>query len=237
MDIQRALRNFSTLSLKDAAREFLSELGYRSDKSPRGLGSSPAEFEKLFISKQSKSQFDKEKAAFSEWKSADLIFQYTDAELSPQHDLLEDNDVTTSILKSYIFISIELQGSDYARGKFSSVARQINRLFPQPVMVLIKHGDRLTIAIINRRYNKLDQSKDVLGKVTLIRDINITQPHRGHVDILTSLALPNLKHPDKKAISDFDTLHAAWEQILNVELLNQRFYRDLSNWYLSLIHI
>jgi type I restriction-modification system DNA methylase subunit len=98
-------------------------------------------------------------------------------------------------------------------------------------MVLIKHGDRLTIAIINRRYNKLDQSKDVLGKVTLIRDINITQPHRGHVDILTSLALPNLKHPQKKAISDFDTLHAAWEQILNVELLNQRFYRDLSNWY------
>ena len=231
MDIQGALRNFSALPPKDAARKFLAELGYRSDKSPRGLGSSPAEFEKLFISKQTKSQFDKEKAAFPEWKSADLIFQYTDAELSPQQDLLQDNDVSTSILKSYIFISIELQGSDYARGKFSSIARQINRLFPQPVMVLIKHGDRLTIAIINRRYNKLDQSKDVLGKVTLIRDISITQPHRGHVDILTSLALPNLKHPQKKAISDFDTLHAAWEQILNVELLNQRFYRDLSNWY------
>ena len=231
MDIQGALRDFGTLPPKDAARKFLAELGYRSDKSPRGLGSTPAEFEKLFIGNQLKALFDKEKALFAEWKSADLIFQYTDAELSPQQELLQDNDVSTSILKSYIFISVELRGSDYARGKFSSIARQINRLFPQPVMVLIKHGDRLTIAIINRRYNKLDQSKDVLGKVTLIRDINITQPHRGHVDILTSLALPNLKHPQKKAISDFDTLHAAWEQILNVELLNQRFYRDLSNWY------
>lgn len=231
MDIQGALGNFSTLPPKDAARKFLDELGYRSDKSPRGLGSTPAEFEKLFIRNQTKSQFDKEKALFDEWKSVDLIFQYTDAELSQQPELLQDNDVSASILKSYIFISIELRGSDYARGKFSSIARQINRLFPQPVMVLIKHGDRLTIAIINRRYNKLDQSKDVLGKVTLIRDINIAQPHRGHVDILTSLALPNLKHPQKKPISDFDTLHAAWEQILNVELLNQRFYRDLSNWY------
>jgi adenine-specific DNA-methyltransferase len=231
MDIQGALRDFGTLPPKDAARKFLAELGYRSDKSPRGLGSTPAEFEKLFIGNQLKALFDKEKSLFAEWKSADLIFQYTDAELSPQQELLQDNDVSTSILKSYIFISVELRGSDYARGKFSSIARQINRLFPQPVMVLIKHGDRLTIAIINRRYNKLDQSKDVLGKVTLIRDINITQPHRGHVDILTSLALPNLKHPQKKAISDFDTLHAAWEQILNVELLNQRFYRDLSNWY------
>ena len=231
MDIQGALGNFSTLSPKDAARKFLAELGYRSDKSPRGLGSTPAEFEKLFIRNQTKPQFDKEKALFGEWKSVDLIFQYTDAELSQQQELIQDNDVSASILKSYIFISIELRGSDYARGKFSSIARQINRLFPQPVMVLIKHGDRLTIAIINRRYNKLDQAKDVLGKVTLIRDINIVQPHRGHVDILTSLALPNLKHPQKKTISDFDTLHAAWEQILNVELLNQRFYRDLSNWY------
>ena len=228
MNLPEALSAFARLELKDASRKLLAELGYTSDKYLPGLASTPEAFEEAFTKG---SDFDKAKALFAEWKSADLIFQYTDAELSPQKELLKDNEVSTSILKSYIFTSVELRGSDYARGKFSSIARQINRLFPQPVMVLIKHGDRLTIAIINRRYNKLDQSKDVLGKVTLIRDINITQPHRGHVDILTSLALPNLKHPQKKAVSDFDTLHAAWEQILNVELLNQRFYRDLSNWY------
>ncbi len=79
--------------------------------------------------------------------------------------------------------------------------------------------------------NKIDESKDVLGKVTLIREINFTQPHRGHLDILDSLALPSLVHPQKKPITDFDTLHAAWEQIFNVELLNERFYRELANWY------
>jgi hypothetical protein len=55
----------------------------------------------------------------------------------------------------------------YARGKFSGIARQINRLFPMPVMVIFKHGDRLTIAVINRRRNKLDDNKDVLEKATL----------------------------------------------------------------------
>ncbi|MFZ1640854.1 MAG: TaqI-like C-terminal specificity domain-containing protein [Candidatus Contendobacter sp.] len=100
-----------------------------------------------------------------------------------------------------------------------------------PVMVLFKHQGRLTIAVINRRANKLDESKDVLGKVTLISGIDLAQPHRGHLDILAALALPKLVHPQKKPITDFDTLHAAWEQIFNVELLNERFYRELANWY------
>ena len=101
-----------------------------------------------------------------------------------------------------------------------------------PVMVFFRqfHG-RLTIAVINRRLNKLDESKDVLGKVTLIREIDFVQPHRGHLDILVSLAFANLVHPQKKPITDFDTLHTAWEQIFNIELLNERFYRELANWY------
>ena len=46
-----------------------------------------------------------------------------------------------------------------------------------------------------------------------------------------SFALENLVHPKKLPIQDFDTLHAAWEQIFNIELLNARFYKELSNWY------
>lgn len=148
-----------------------------------------------------------------------------------QTTLFKEKSVQRGLLKSYVFIAIELKGTDYARGKFSAIARQINRLFPMPVMVLFKHADRLTIAVINRRRNKLDDSKDVLEKATLIRDITFAQPHRGHLDILASLALPALVHPQKKPITDFDTLHAAWEQIFNIELLNERFYKELSNWY------
>jgi type I restriction-modification system DNA methylase subunit len=175
--------------------------------------------------------FDEGKALVTEWKTADLLFQLTDQELSRVASLFADETVNASLLKSYVFIAIELKGGEYARGKFSAIARQINRLFPMPVMVFFRHQERLTVAVINRRLNKRDDNKDVLGKVTLISGIDLSSAHRGHLDILASLALPNLVHPQKKPITDFDTLHAAWEQIFNIELLNARFYKELANWY------
>ncbi len=119
---------------------------------------------------------------------------------------------------------------DYARGKLAGIARQINRIFPMPVMVLFKIGGRLSIAVINRRLNKRDDSKDVLGKVTLIQNIAIENPHPGHVDILASFSLAELTQ-GRRVIQNFDQLHAAWEEVFNVELLNKRFYRELANWY------
>lgn len=226
--MKSTLSNFQTLPLKDAARHLLAKLGYKSDKFIAGAGSSPQSFLDLFGSDH---PFDQAKALFHEWKTADLLFQLTDEELSQQSNLFKNDSVQAGLLKSYVFIAIELKGSDYARGKFSSIARQINRLFPMPVMVFFRHQGRLTIAVINRRRNKLDESKDVLGKVTLVSGIDFAQPHRGHLDILDSLAMHNLVHPQKKPINDFDTLHATWEQIFNVELLNERFYRELANWY------
>ena len=226
--MKSVLANFQTLPLKDAARQFLAKLGYKSEKFLVGAGSKPQDFFADFVSGH---PFDQAKALVPEWKTADLLFQLTDQELSREFSLFTDNSVKAGLLKSYVFIAIELKGSDYARGKFSAITRQINRLFPMPVMVIFKHGERLTIAVINRRRNKIEDSKDVLEKATLIRDISIANPHRGHLDILASLALPNLAHPKKLPIADFDTLHAAWEQIFNVELLNERFYRELANWY------
>jgi adenine-specific DNA-methyltransferase len=229
--ITKALAVFGERPLKEAGRHLLDILGYRSERSLNGPDSSPKSFLELFSASSPERAFDQDKALVSEWKTADLLFQLTDQELSRESSLFTDTSVKAGLLKSYVFIAIELKGSDYARGKFSAIARQINRIFPMPVMVFFKHQSRLIIAVINRRMNKLDESKDVLGKVTLIREIDFARPHTGHLDILTSLALSNLVHPQKKPIIDFDTLHAAWEHIFNIELLNERFYRELANWY------
>ena len=226
--ITAALATFQSSQLKVAATHLLNVLGYSSDRSLSGPDSSPESFLDLFATGHA---FDQTKALVSEWKSADLLFQLTDQELSRESSLFTDDSVQRGLLKSYVFIAIELTGKDYARGKFSAITRQINRLFPMPVMVLFRHQGLLTIAVINRRMHKLDENKDVLGKVTLIRDINFAQPHRGHLDILASLIFSHLVHPQKKPITDFDTLHGAWEQIFNIELLNERFYRELANWY------
>ena len=229
--IQSALAAFTTQPLRKAALALLDTLGYRSDRTMLLDGSKPQAFLDLVQSQPTSLKFDPDKALFSEWKTADILFQFTEEELASTSSLFKETDIRPGLLRSYLFFAIELKNADYPRGKLSAIARQINRVFPMPVMVLLKHGEKLSIAVINRRQNKVHADKDVLEKVTLIRDIALTNPHRGHLDIIDSFALENLQHPPFRAQPSFDTLHAAWEQIFNIELLNNRFYKELSNWY------
>ena len=233
--ISDALRRFQSCPIAEASRGLLGGLGYSSDRTVHLSDSSPQTFLEFIRTNDPGGAFSEIKALCSEWKSADLLFQLTDEELSAQRSLFKETDVHAGLLRSYVFFAIELTGENYARGKLTSIARQINRVFPMPVMVLIKSQAEkrpvLSIAVINRRQSKRDSARDVLGKVTIIRNISINEPHRGHLDVLASFSLTNLVHPQRLPINNFDNLHAAWEEIFNVELLNKRFYRELANWY------
>ena len=200
-------------------------LGYRSDRTVST--SSVTDFCKQF---DANGLLNHPRAQKSQWKSIELLFQLTDEEFSRSATLFKDTSVKASLLQSYVFFAVELQPGDYARGKLAAMTRQINRIFPMPVMVLFKVRGNLSIAVINRRQNKRDESKDVLGKVTLIQNISTAKPHPGHLDILASFSTTELV-ARKKPIGNFDQLHAAWEDVFNVELLNKRFYEELSNWY------
>lgn len=228
--IAEALAAFAEKPLRQAATAFFATLGYRSDRTLPIA--SVDDFCRQF---DPDGKLNHPSALKAEWKSIEIVFQLTDAELSQTGTLFKETSVQQGLLQSYLFFAVELKGGDYARDKLTGLVRQLNRLFPMPVMVLIKHlTDKkpvLSIAVINRRQNQRDAARDVLGKVTIIRDISLTSPHRGHLDILASLAVPNLVHPQRLPINSFDTLHAAWEEIFNVELLNKRFYRELANWY------
>ena len=233
--IKQSLTTLADAPFRASALGLLKTLGYASDRT-LDLGDSSPEAFRAFVQEHARDgAFNEEKALFDQWTSADLLFQLTDDELAGRRSLFEETDVKPGLLRSYLFFAIDLEGGDYSRGRLTAIARQINRVFPMPVMVLIRHQSGgepvLSIAVINRRQNKREADKDVLGKVAIIRDINLTDPHRGHLDILNSLALPNLEHPQRLPINSFDALHTAWEQIFNVELLNERFYRELSNWY------
>lgn len=223
--ISQRIQSFARQPLRKAALSLFAVLGYKSDRTVEVQ--SLADFREQF---DPESKLAHPAALVANWKSADLLFQLTDEELSSTTALFKDESVKTSLLQSYIFIAIELVDGDYARGKLAGITRQINRIFPMPVMVLFKIGGRLSIAVINRRQNKRDESRDVLGKVTLIQNIAIANPHPGHLDILASFSLAELTE-GRRVIQNFDQLQAAWEEIFNVELLNKRFYRELANWY------
>ncbi|MBI2928196.1 MAG: DUF3800 domain-containing protein [Verrucomicrobia bacterium] len=99
-----------------------------------------------------------------------------------------------------------------------------------PVLVLFRHGTSVSLAIINRRKNLRDGTRDVLTRVSLIRDIDCRQPHRAHLDLLERFSLHRLRE-ESGAIRNFGQLDDAWQKILSTQELNQRFYRELVDWF------
>ena len=91
-------------------------------------------------------------------------------------------------------------------------------------MLLFQHGKTLTLSVINRRLHAYDESRDVLEKVTLIKDIDFKNPHRAHIDILFDLAREPLNRTH--GVRNFVELHRAWEKTLDISELNKRFFND-----------
>ena len=134
-----------------------------------------------------------------------------------------------TVIESYVFFALKLRESSYTRTQLANITREINRLTPMPAMLLFQHGQTLTLAVIDRRLHKRDESKDVLEKVTLIKDIDAHDPHPAHVKILFDLSLNELFRVH--SFSNFVELHNAWAKTLDIQKLNKQFYRELSNWY------
>src|SRR5580658_5552144 len=144
--IGQCIQAFATLPLRTAALSLFSALGYESDRTV--ATHSVADFREQF---DPESRLAHPAALVPNWQSVELLFQLTDEEISRSIALFKDEAVKTSLLQSYIFVAIELTEGEYARGKLAGIARQINRIFPMPVMVLFKIGERISIAAINRR--------------------------------------------------------------------------------------
>jgi hypothetical protein len=230
--IEQTLKGFALGPLTDGSRKLLGVLGYQSDKTVELEPNTWEGFRDAFV--QDSSSFNPASALVADWQSIDILFQLTDEELGSTRSLFQTNEIKPGLMASYLFFAIHLKGSSYSRGKLAQITRQLNRIFPMPVMVLFAYGDKLSIAIINRRQHKRDADKDVLGKVTLIQEINLNRPHRGHLEILASLSVAELG--GKRAIASFDDLHRAWSQVLDIELLNRNFYRRIAEWFFFAVH-
>jgi hypothetical protein len=216
--IQQTINNFAQGDLKTAALDFFKALGYSSNKT--GDSDLPKFLPKL----------NHEKALVNQWQRSYLLFQLVDKDLQVNSDLfISTNEaIDDTIIQSYFFATIELNESVYSRSKLVEITRAINKDFDIPVFILFKHGNSLTFSIIHRRINKTDNDKDVLEKVTLLKDIRIENIHRAHLDILTAFSFENLQPQPK----NFVELHHAWRKVLDSKELNKKFYGKLFDWYL-----
>ncbi len=216
-------------SLREGSKKLFNSLGYHSQRTEE-VGS-VSEFLEIFDS--NKSITTKRRALFDHWRSVDIVFQITNSEMNvPQHQhqrsIFSDLEFDRGRVQSFLFLAVEMQSGTYSRTCLANTTRAVNLIFKMPVIVLFRHGTTLTLAAVHRRMNKRDNERDVLEKVTLIKDIRIEKPHRAHIDILSELELTNLVD---SGVQNFDKLHESWEQKLDIETLNKRFYKELFSWF------
>jgi len=228
--IQNALKAFEGQPLAKTASALFELLGYRSEKRLALTPNNAVQFKAEF---DPQSRLNVEKALMKEWQSVDFLFQITDEEIrgaiQGQSQLFTNQNVDRAVYNSYLFFAVGLKGKPYSRTQLATATREINKLFPMPVMVLFHYGQALTLAIIARRLHKRDPSRDVLEKITLIKDISTVSPHRAHIEILHDLSVGQLAtaHP----LGDFVELQRAWEKTLDTSELNKKFFREVADWY------
>jgi len=116
------------------------------------------------------------------------------------------------------------------RSQLAEITRSFNREFHYtPVVVIFKYENFIAFANAERlKYQQEWREGEKAGKVSLLRDIDLDNPHSGHLRILSELAITR---SGKKAINSFAHLYTYWQTVFNVSLLNKKFYEELSNWY------
>ena len=230
--IKSALAAISAGDFLEKSKDLLATLGYCSERTIELSGTVDDFFEEFpALNPNTKTEQEFRDNA----ESVKLVFQFTSDEIADdlQQTLFESASFDKGNTDSFLFCAVELKDNSYSRTKYAEFTREINKRLGAPTVVLFRVANRLTIGFTDRRPNLTDENLDVLGQVTLIKDIRLNNPHRAHLDILSELSFEdsvNWMNANKKP-KNFDGLLAAWLAKLDTEELNKQFYRKLFAWY------
>ncbi len=230
--IKSALSAIPTDNFLEKSKNLLATIGYRSERTLQ-LSGTVHDFFQEFPPRNPNTKTEQEFRKHAE--SVQLIFQFTSDEITDdiQQRLFESDGFDKGNIKSFLFCAVELKDNTYSRTKYAEFTREINKRLFAPTVILFRAGNRLTVAFADRRPDKTDEDRDVLGQVTLIKDIRLNNPHRAHLDILSELSLEacaDWMDANNKP-KNFDGLLSAWIAKLDTETLNKQFYRKLFAWY------
>jgi hypothetical protein len=155
------------------------------------------------------------------------IFSNTDSEgLSLDETLQRVNERYDGIM----VFAVKIENYSPNRTDIANIVRAFNKASKKvPVIVLLNYssnGNNLLTFSATERIQYLQNWRDgeKLGKVSLLKDINIQQPHTGHIKILEDLTL-------KSDVRTFEALYKQWREVFDVQLLNRRFYQEIAIWY------
>ena len=193
-EIESALAAIPDGDLLQTSKDLLAVLGYRSERTLK-LSGTVDDFIQNFPAENRNTQTEQEFRDNA--VSIELVFQVTSDEIAERHpNFFESKPFDEGFIKSFVFFTVKLKNRNYPRSKYAQFTREINKRLSLATVVFFRVERRLTIAFVDRRPHQRDASKDVLQKVTLIKDIRLDNPHRAHTDILLELSLAVVREVD-----------------------------------------
>jgi hypothetical protein len=216
---------FNTTNLFEAATNLFQQLGIK-------LNSNTAE---ALPTKDLLKSFYKENEVFNSIKSTyfigiidDSVFQATgmfDVNYSIKEALQQGDKNYDGLM----LFALELNKKP-TRTEISEITRAFNRISQKmPVALVLKYAIEneavISIAISERfKYLQNWRQGEKAGKVIILRDIFTSNTHAGHQRILLDLVKP-------AGVTNYAQLHAQWLEVLDVNILNKKFFQELANWY------
>ncbi len=125
-----------------------------------------------------------------------------------------------------------------------ALTRMFNRNYEQTPAILVFRYPKttfdnsqrtfisVTTALRKDRQKKSQYEGEVIQKVSMIRDIDVQNPHRGHLQIIDDMRAD--KHGKK--LTSFEDLYTQWRNVFDLNLLNKKFYQEISNWFFCAVH-
>lgn len=110
----------------------------------------------------------------------------------------------------------------------AALTRGFNRIASaSPVVLVMRQADKLTLATCERTDSAHGGEK--LGKVSVLRNVDCTNPHAGHRQILEGVA------KDVTGSQSYDVLYEKWLKSFSIDVLSDKFFNEYKSIYEDII--
>jgi Spy/CpxP family protein refolding chaperone len=116
------------------------------------------------------------------------------------------------------------------RSQLAEITRLFNREYNYtPVTLIFKYDEQIAFANSERlKYRQEWREGEKVGKISLLKDIDIENTHRGHLSILEQLKVPRT---GRNAVLSFSQLYYYWQSVFSISVLNKNFYEEVIKWF------
>jgi len=149
-------------------------------------------------------------------------------------DTLESIKVSKEDYDGLLIFGVQLKNRDGGlkptRSQLAEITRAFNREFNYtPVTLIFKYGEQIAFANSERlKYKQEWREGEKVGKISLLKDIDIENTHRGHLTILEQLKIPRT---GRNAVLTFSQLYYYWQSVFSISVLNKNFYEEIIKWF------